>query len=130
LFSGKFETPHVVFYSDELFLNKTLREKNTSIDESAFALLRRDKSAIASVASAFAATASADKSKDKRVDKPKRHPVRRSFRGQSLLQHKLEKNGTSPKTWCWPIFRIGKFEPAVSQNDPAEIGRNRSGKFL
>ena len=41
LFSGKFETPHVVFYSDELFLNKTLREKNTSIDESAFALLRR-----------------------------------------------------------------------------------------
>jgi len=52
------------------------------------------------------------------------------FRGQHLLQHKLEKNGISPKTWWWPIFQIGKFELAASQNDPAEIERNRAPKFL
>jgi len=52
------------------------------------------------------------------------------FRSQSLLQDKLEKKGTSPKTWYWPIFRSAKFEPPASQNDPAEIGRNRSRKFL
>jgi len=54
----------------------------------------------------------------------------RSLRGQSLLQDKLEKNGISPKTWCWPIFQIGKFEPAANQIDPAEIERNQSRKFL
>ena len=54
----------------------------------------------------------------------------RSFRGQSLPQPKLEKNAISPKTWYWPIFRSAKFEPAASQNDPAEIERNWSLKFL
>jgi len=52
------------------------------------------------------------------------------FRGQSLLQYKLEKKGTSPKTWYWPIFQIGKFDMAANQNDPGEIERNRSRKFL
>jgi hypothetical protein len=54
----------------------------------------------------------------------------RSLRGQSLLQDKLEKKGTSPKIWYWTIFRSGKFESAASQNDPVEIGRNWSRKFL
>ena len=54
----------------------------------------------------------------------------RLFRGQSLLQYKLEKNGISPKTWYWPIFRSAKFEPAASQNYPAEIKRDRALKFL
>jgi len=52
------------------------------------------------------------------------------FRGQSLLQHKLEKNGISPKTWYRPIFQIEKFNMAANQNDPAEIERNWSRKFL
>jgi len=52
------------------------------------------------------------------------------FFGKSLLQDKLEKNGISLKTWSWPIFQIGKFELAASQNDPAEIERNRAMKFL
>jgi len=54
----------------------------------------------------------------------------RSLRGQHLLQHKLEKNGISPKIWYWPIFQIGKFELPANKDDPAEIERNWSLKFL
>jgi hypothetical protein len=49
---------------------------------------------------------------------------------KTLLLDKLEKNGTSPKTWYRAIFQIGKFEMVANQNDPAEIGRKRSRKFL
>jgi hypothetical protein len=56
--------------------------------------------------------------------------VFRLFRGQDLLLDKLEKNGSSPKTWYRTIFRSAKFEPAENQNDPAEIDRKRSLKFL
>ena len=67
-----------------------------------------------------------------------RHAECRSVRSQCPLQHKfqsrthsgLEKNGTSPITWYWPIFRSTKSEPAASQDDPAEIERNQSWKFL
>ena len=51
-------------------------------------------------------------------------------RGQLLLQGKVEKNGSSPKTWYRGFFQIGKFEPSENQNDPAENKRNRSLKFL
>jgi hypothetical protein len=48
-----------------------------------------------------------------------------------------EKNGISPKTWCWPIFQIAKFEAAANQSVPAENKPKRnpeispiSGEFL
>jgi hypothetical protein len=56
--------------------------------------------------------------------------VFRLFRGQSLLSGKLEKNGTSPKTWYRAILRPAKLEPAAHQNDPNEIERKPSRKFL
>jgi hypothetical protein len=55
---------------------------------------------------------------------------RRPHRCKFLLQHKLEKKGTSPKTWYWAVFQVGKFEMAENQNDPAEIDPNRSLNFL
>jgi len=119
---------------------------------SAFALLRRDKSAAAAMAkpdggvrlcrtlnrSIWGSTESHPTLSKLRgrgghgveISRNTGHASVRLWHGQSLLQHKLENNGISPKTWCWPIFRSAKFEPPASQNDPAEIGRNRSRKFL
>ncbi len=53
-----------------------------------------------------------------------------SFSGQELLQDKLEKKGTSPKTWYWALFQTRRAEVVTNQNDPAENERNRRSKFL
>src|ERR1700728_3193241 len=54
----------------------------------------------------------------------------RWFPVKHLLLGKVEKNGTSPKTWYWAIFGSAKVEAVEIQNDPDEIEHNRSLKFL
>jgi hypothetical protein len=50
--------------------------------------------------------------------------------GREIPAHQVEKNRIYRKTWYCAIFQMMKSKISANQSDAAEIGRNRSRKFL